>query len=168
LEGYGKISLNAVTSTGNLTQVYPSWNRYINDKGANVTVGDAIPIAAGGLLLRPEGGRIGQVSVETDGTDGGTIQLYDISGLDVGADVSSATTITNTQLTTGISAGKAKLLWEQNFAAAAGATIVYDWSAGFMRGIAARFVGTAGTCAISLKAEGGFSWRIVAGTYSGG
>jgi hypothetical protein len=129
--------------------------------------GAAIPTSAGQTYRRPEGGRIGQVSVETDGTDGGTIQLFDINGLDVLADVSSGETITNAQLITALTAGKAKQIWEQNFASTAGSVIIYDWSKGFMRGLAARLIGT-GTCDVLISAEGGFQYLVSAGVYSGG
>lgn len=127
----------------------------------------AIPTTAGQLYRRPAGGQFGQISVETDGTDGGTIQLYDINGLDVGADVSSNEVITNAQLITGIVNRFAKPLWEQNFAASPGATLVWNWSQGFLRGLAARFVGS-GTCKLNVIGDGGFQYLVSAGVYSGG
>lgn len=185
MEGWGPCPLTAVTSnTGAITQLYPSWNRYVTDAATtgapssgfggggqtayNRTAGDALPIAAGGLLLRPMGGRLGQVSVETDSTDGGIVQLFDLNGLDDGVDVSSLTAITNAQYTTLFNLGRAKLIFEQNVAAAPGAQIIWAWSQGFLRGLAARFIAASGTCVLNIIAEGGYQWINVAGTYSGG
>lgn len=130
--------------------------------------GVAIPTTAGQLYRRPAGGQFGQISVETDQTDGGVIQLFDINGLDVGADVSNGEFITNAQLLTGTNNNFAKLIWEQNFASSPGATLVWNWSQGFLRGLAARFVGSAGTCKLNVIGDGGFQYLISAGVYSGG
>lgn len=167
MEGYGPTALTGTTSTGVVTQIYPNWIRYIDDKGTNTQVGHALPVPAGGLLRRPVGGRIGQVSVETDATDGGIMQLFDISGLDTLDDVSSGTTITNASLVASLANGRAKLIWEQNFAASPGAPIIWNWTQGFLRGLAARFVGS-GTCSLNVIGEGGFQFLIVAGAYAGG
>src|SRR5438270_610798 len=99
MEGWGGIALTAGLATGNLTQIYPN----------SVVAGDALPIAAGGKLLAPGGGRIGQVSIMTDATNGGTIELWDCSGLYVPVDVSSLTVITDAQLTTLKNKQRAKL-----------------------------------------------------------
>lgn len=164
MEGYGKIQLTATTSTGNVTQLYPQWIQY----SPGVTAGAALPVAAGGIVRRPMGGRIGQVAIETDGTNGGVIQLFDINGLDGGADVSSDTVITNTELTTLLTAGKAKQIFEQNIAAAPGATIVWTWTQAFQRGLGARFVAATGICYVNIIGEGGFQFYTTAGVYAGG
>ncbi len=104
--------------------------------------------------------------METDATDGGIIQIFDINGLDVGADVSSALVITNAQMLTGLSNGTAKLIFEQNFAASPGAPVVWNWTQGFLRGLAARFVGAAGTCKLNVIGEGGFQYFVAAGVIS--
>ena len=43
-------------------------------------------------------GAVVSLQVETDGTNGGIIQLWDINGLDIGANVSFLDVITNAQL----------------------------------------------------------------------
>jgi hypothetical protein len=164
MELWGPVPLAAATSTGNVTQLYPAWAA----SSPGVSAGAAIPIAPGGILRMPQGGRVGQIVLETDGTDGGVIQLFDVSGLDALADVSSATVITNTQLTTLIANGLAKQIWEQNFAASPGAALVWAWSHGFLRGLGARMVATGGTCKLNITAEGGFCYRVMGGGYAGG
>lgn len=164
MEGWGRVQLAAATATGNVTQIYPQWIQY----APGTTAGAAIPVAAGGLVRRPAGGKYGQIAVESDGTNGGVIQLFDINGLDALADVSSLNVITNTQLTTLIAAGKAKQIFEQNVAASPGAPIVWNWSQGFLRGLGARFVAAAGVCYLNVIGEGGFQFYITGGVYSGG
>lgn len=165
MEGWGRVQLSAANaSTGDVTQLYPQWIQY----SPGVTTGDALPIAPGGLLRRPSGGRIGQIAIETDGTNGGIIQIFDISGLDAGADVSSATVITSTQLGVLIADGRAKQIFEQNIAAAPGATIVWTWTQGFLRGLGARFVAASGVCYVNVIGEGGFQFLTTAGEYLGG
>lgn len=143
--------LTAVATTGDLTQLYPAW----------VSAGVAKAGSTNGQLIRrPLQGALHSIQIEADGTNGGTIQIYDIDGGDVGADVSSATAITNAQLTTLINAGKAKLIWEQQFAGTVGTGPVN--AAGifraFMKGLAARMTmqSPAGGCTLNLVVSGGY------------
>lgn len=135
-----------------------------------MTAGAVLPAAAGSLVRRPAGGRVGQIAIETDGTNAGLVEIYDMSGLDVLADVSSATVITNAQLTTALAAGKAKKLWEMNISASVGAPVVWAWSHGFLRGLVARFSnsGPTGACHLNVTGEGGFQYYTTAGVYAGG
>lgn len=146
MEGWSGISLTAVTSTGNLTQVYPTWAPTGTAK-ASATNGQQIKGPCEGILY--------QVQVKTDGTNGGTIELWDANGDDAGADVSSATTVTNAQLTTLQSMGLAKLIYSQNFQAAP-TTPFGIGSRAFQRGLLARFVAASGTCELNLSVQGGF------------
>lgn len=157
MEGWGKLALAGGGATGNLTQLYP----------ATATAGDALPIAAMGVLRKPCGGRIGQVSIMTDGVNGGTVELWDLSGLDVPCDVSSLAAITDAQLTTLKALGKAKLLWSQNFGATPADPAAWSLAEGFMRGLAARNVGAAGTCYLNLIVEGGYVSQVVPCGYAG-
>lgn len=157
MEGWGGINLTAVTSTGNLTQLYPNW----------LAPGDALPILTNGTLRAPKGGRLGQVSIQTDNADGGTIELWDLTGLDVPRDVSSLTVITNADLIYLQGLGKAKLIWSQNFAAAPASPAPWSLAMGFMKGLAARFIASAGTCNLNIIAEGGYDKRICPCGFSG-
>lgn len=144
-------SLSAVSATGDVTQLYP----------ANCTAGVAKSSSSNGQLIRrPLQGALHSIQLETDGTNAGTIQIYDIDGGAWGADVSSATTITNTQLSAAISAGKAQLIFEQNFAGTPGSGIVNAPGVyrEFLHGLAARMVnaGPTGTCKLNLVVGGGY------------
>ncbi len=150
MEGWGGLSLPVVTATGNLTQLYPNF----------APAGAALPVPPGGVLRRPQGGRVGQMSIQSDGMNGGVIEVWDISGLDAVADVSSGTTITNAQLVSLKALGKAKLLWSQNFAGTPTIPAAGSLAFGFLRGLAARFVGTTGAMSLNIIAEGGYTLQV--------
>lgn len=157
MQGYGNLVIAAGTATGNLVQLYPTW----------APVGDALPIAPGGTLRRPEGGRVGQVSIQSDGTNGGVIELWDLTGLDVPCDVSSLTAITNTQLLALIARGAAQLVWKQNYAASPSVPAAGSLAFGFMRGLAARNIAASGSASLNIIAEGGYSLRTVPCGFTG-
>lgn len=157
MQGWGALAIPFGTATGNLTQLYPNW----------APVGDALPIAPNGLLRRPEGGRVGQVSIKSDGVNGGVLELWDLTGLDLPADVSSLTVITNAQLLTLQSRGLAQLVWSQNYGASPTVPAAGSLAFGFMKGLAARNVATAGTASLNIIAEGGYSLRQVPCGFTG-
>lgn len=141
------VDLTAVTASGNLTQCYP----------LKCSPGGVYPTAVWpAQIRRPTEGVLYSAEVETDGQNGGEIQIYDISGIDALADVSSTTAITNTQLTTLIASGKAQLIYSQRFAADVGAKTVGLSPRSFNRGLAARFVGSSGACKLNLVVLGGY------------
>lgn len=145
--------ITAVTSTGILTQLYPAW----------VTAGVAKAGSTNGQLIRrPMQGAMHSISVEADGSNGGVIQIYDIDGGQNGADVSSATDITNAQLVAALAATppRAKLIYEQQFAGTTGSGPISPPGVyiGFMKGLAARMVmgSPAGGCSLNLRVGGGY------------
>lgn len=144
--------ITAVVATGDVTQLYPAW----------VSAGVAKASSSNGdLLRRPLQGALHSIQVEADGVDGAVIQIYDIDGGQFGADVSSATAITNTQLSAAITAGKAKLIFEQQFAGTTGSGPVNAPGVfrAFMKGLAARMVmddPTAASCKLNLVVSGGY------------
>ncbi len=148
--------VTAVTTTGDVTQLYPAW----------VSAGVAKAGSTNGQLLRrPLQGALQSIQIEPDGSNGGTIQIYDIDGGPFGADVSSATAITNAQLTAAITAGQAKLIFEQTFAGTIGSGVVNAPGIfrAFMKGLAARFTNAggamgapAGACTLNLVVSGGY------------
>ena len=145
------VALTAVAATGDVTQLYPTW----------VSAGVAKSSSTNGQILRrPMQGAIHSIQIEPDGSNGGTIQLYDIDGGQWGADVSSAAVITDTQLDAAIAAGKAKLIWEQQFSGTVGSGPVNASGIfrAFMKGLAARMVMSvpAGGCTLNLVVSGGF------------
>jgi hypothetical protein len=100
--------------------------------------------------------------METDGAQPFTLELYDISGHELGINVSSATAITDTQLDAAISAGKARLIYKQNFVATPVTPVPPIGPARIMKGLAARAVGVSGTCAANLVVQG--CYRYLNGT----
>lgn len=146
----GGIALTAVAASGNLTQLY----------NASCTAGTAIASANHGDTLRkPAGGHLLSAQVQTDGTNGGTIEIYDINGLEAGADVSAGTAITNSQLATALAAGRARLIWSQDFSADAGARTASARIMPFLHGLAARYVNVVegtptGACWLNIVADG--------------
>lgn len=143
------VNLQDVTSTGDLTQLYPDF----------AAVGIAPSSATPSQQVRhPCEGTLTALQVKTNGTDGGTLQVYDINGWEVGADVSSATAITNAQLTTALADGRAKLIFEQNFAGSGLTPFTPIGPARFLKGLAARFVGSAGEIELNLTVQGGYRY----------
>jgi len=164
MQAWGKLAVAFSTSTGNLTQLYPTWDQSV---AQGQPVGDALPIAPGGTLRTPMGGRVGQLSFQSDGTNGGIIEVWDINGLDFPADVSSLTQITNAQLVALQARGKAQLLGSYNIAGSPTVPAVGSLAFGFMRGLAARFVAGAGQVNLNLIAEGGVQYRSVPCGFAG-
>jgi hypothetical protein len=140
------MSLGFVAAAGNLTQLFPPWM----PTGVNSTTA-----VNGDLLRKPTGGKLGSIQIATDNTNGGTIEIWDLNGEMAGVNVSSATTITNAQLTALQALGKAKLLYSQNFTSTAGAATPAAVNRIFSMGLAARFVGSAGACSLNLVVQGG-------------
>lgn len=146
------VSLSGVASNGNVTQCYPAY--------CSAGVNPATATTAQ-EVREPTGGELISVQVATDGTNAGTIELYDINGVALGIDVSSAATITDTQLDDAITAGHAKLIYSQNVVA----TGITPPSCGYrklMHGLAARFVAGAGACSLNIVSSS--LWRKRHGT----
>lgn len=141
--------LTIAGATADVTQLYPDY--------VPAGVDPSSAYAVGQQIRRPMEGTIINLSVQTDNSNAGVLELYDINGLELGADVSSSTAITNAELTAAISSGKAKLIHEQRFAA----TGLTPWDltgpARFMKGLAARVVGAGGTCKLNLTTQYGYA-----------
>lgn len=150
-----QVSLTAVASNGNVTQLYPTHcPAGVDPSTAN----------AGDQIRRPCEGTLYSLQAKTDGTNGGTVELWDISGHDSGIDVSSAATLTNAQMAALVTAGLAKKMYEQNVVAD-GTTPISVGPRGFIHGLAARFSnsGPTGTCELNLVVRGGFVLTTQAG-----
>lgn len=146
------VSLSAVAANGDVTQLYPDWC------SAGV---DPASATNGQLIRRPYEGALHSIQIKPDGTNGGTIEIYDINGLELGVDVSSAAAISDTVLDTAITAGKAKLIFTQSFAGTVGSGVVNAPGIyrGFMKGLAARFwnAGPTGACVLNLVVNNGYA-----------
>lgn len=143
------VTTSMVAASGDVQQLYPNYAAVGADP-ATATPADQV--------RRPCEGQLISLQVASDGTNAGILELYDINGSDLGINVSSATTITDTQLDAAIAAGKAKLILEQNFAGSG----LTPWSpvgpASFMKGLAARAVGATGSCKLNLVVHGGYRY----------
>jgi hypothetical protein len=107
---------------------------------------------------RPKGGALVTVQVETDGVDGGMIELFDCDGEELGADVNTLDVITNAQITAGIAAGSVRKMYEQSFVGSSGARLNIAPGTPFMKGLALRFSnsGPTGTMKATIVSDGGF------------
>lgn len=152
MERWSGLPLTAVVATGDLTQLYPTWFP------AGVLKATATP---GQQIRKPTSGVLKGINVQTDGINGGIIEIWDVSGEDIGANVSTATAITNAQLVALQAEGRAKLIFSKDFTANVGP---FDTTrVNFMHGLAARYVNAAGTCKLNLGVEGGAYLTSTAG-----
>lgn len=145
------VPLNIVTATGNATQCYPNYAK----------PGEPIATAVPGQQVRyPMEGQIASLQCKTDGSTAFTLELYDLSGAEIGVDVSSSNVITNAELTAAIASGKARLIFDQNIAGDGLSPMSPVGPAGFVKGLVARAVGAAasGTCALNLTVHGGYCY----------
>lgn len=75
---WGSISVAGVAANGVGTQLFPT------SLPTTVTTA-AWPPATAGLVRKPIHGKLENLFVSTDGTNGGTFELWDVAGLDRGA-----------------------------------------------------------------------------------
>ena len=78
LSSWGARTIAAVASNGNATQLYPT--------SIPTTVSTTTyPPAGGGLVKRPTEGSLIKLHISTDGTNGGTLEIWDVAGVDRGS-----------------------------------------------------------------------------------
>lgn len=143
------IPLTIGLGTADITQGYPAWAT------AGVNPATATPAE---LVRRPCEGQLTSLQVMTDGTNALILQVYDISGIELGLNVSSATAITDAQLVAAIAAGKAQLIFEQNVAGSGLTPFSPVGPFRFMKGLAFRAVGVSGTCKVNCVVQGGYNY----------
>lgn len=161
-DSWGAITLTSVLAAGNLTQLYPSW----------VSAGVAkAGSTAGQLIRRPLQGQLFSFQVmPINANSAGYLEIWDIDGGEGGADVSSATAITNAQALALVALGKAKLMFRQRIPGSANSGVLKDESIfrSFMKGLAVRYVADAGvgeTAELNVVAQGGYQKVESRGTY---
>ncbi len=143
------VDLTLGAASGDVQQLYPAW----------APTGAAYATTSVGAQLRqPCEGQLISLQVCSDGTNGGTLELYDISGYQLGVDVSTGTAISDTVLDAAITAGKAKFILKQNFAGSGLTPWAPVGPASFMKGLAGRAVGVTGTCTVNLVVHGGYRY----------
>lgn len=147
------VSLDLVGATGNATQCYPVY------APTGVNPATATPSQQ---VRMPCEGQLVSLQICSDGTNGGTLSLWDMSGHEAGIDVSSGTTITDTQLDTAVANGNARLILKQNFAGSGLTPWAPVGPSSFMRGLVARATGATGSCDLNMVVHGGY--RLLNGT----
>lgn len=143
------VPLTVVLATGDVTQAYPP----VATAGA-----DPATATPGQLVRVPCEGQLVSLQVATDGINAIILECYDISGMELGINVSTSTVITDAQLDAAIASGKAQLIYEQNFVGAGTTPVPPIGPARFMKGLAFRAVGAGGTCKINLTVQGGYRY----------
>ena len=153
------VTLTAVTSTGNLTQIFP----------AGMTAGPGTG-APGSMKRMTSSGCLFRAEVCPDGANGGVLELWDVDGSDGGANVDTGTTITNAQLNVSLalSPRRARLIYTQSFSGAGAGDVraqsIVPAGLHINWGLAARFIGAAGTCSLNVSMEGCGKKIWIAGT----
>jgi hypothetical protein len=149
---WADVALTAVAATGDLTQLFPTF----------AAVGSAAT-TSGALRRRACEGTLLGCEVEPDGANGGELELWDLNGADVGANVNTAVAITNAQLVALQALGLARLMYSQKFTATAGARLAFSHAIPFSKGLAARYVSATGTCELNLRVDGGYRYTEICG-----
>jgi len=134
------ITLTGVAADGDGTQLYPAWC------SAGVAAG------AAGDKRRPVDGMVAELHILGDGTNAGTLQLYDMNGDDEGAEVSSAAAVTNAQIVAGLAAGRARLIADIDIAGS-DKIVTNLKNTTIMKGLVGRFVGS-GSCTLTIQSSG--------------
>jgi len=147
---------NVISSTGDLTQLYPSFTSAGSDA-----------LTLGALVRQPTDGVLLECAIYPVDAFGGILELWDLAGPLTGStNVNSGTAITNAQLTAAIARGRAKRIWSQSFKADSGLTTKkFTQRVPVMFGLAVRVVdnaggGGAGTQIYTLNLVCGGCYRI--------
>jgi hypothetical protein len=148
------VPLSIVAATGDVTQLYPTW------APPGTAPGTATPA---NQVRMPCEGQLISLQVQTDGNSSMVLEIWDVSGIELGIDVSSAATITDAQIDAAVAAGKARLIFTQNIAGSGLTPIAPVGPAGFVKGLAARASGASGTCILNLVVHGGY--RYIPGSH---
>ena len=158
ISAWGTRTINAVASNGNATQLFP------NDIPTTVSTATYPPVG-GGNVRRATEGVLQKIHAASDGVNGGILELWDVAGLDRGADNN-----TNDQLllTDAYLQANGKLI--DSLRITGTGTENYDMSLNlenlqFNKGLAVRFWNStpAGTLKISPFVTSGFMVQHVAG-----
>lgn len=149
MQPWSGLSLGFVGAAGDLVQLFPA----ICPTGV-----DPATATAGQLIREPCEGKLYSIQIQTDGANGGVVEIWDVNGFDAGINVSSAAVITDAQLDALAARGLAQLVYQQNVLAD-GSTPTAAGARYFSKGLAARFVAGAGACKLNLVCEGGYRLR---------
>jgi len=152
---WGERTLSGVAANGVVTQLFPTT--------IVTTVSTATyPPSGGGLVKRAVNGRIDHITIESDGVNGGYVEIWDVTGLDRGASNNANDSVS---LTDAYVDANGKLLATVMIKPAAGAGHPFGSSLGaipFDKGLAMRYVGS-GVVNVAPVIEGGFMVQYIAG-----
>jgi hypothetical protein len=141
------VDLAAVALTGAGTQIYYD----------TMTAGSGTT-TPGSLKREPIHGVLHSLEIEPDGTNGGELEVWDMNGTDGGANVDTASVVTNAQIAAAIAAGKGRLIYSQKFTGSTGSVVrtVRGNPMPFQHGLVARFKnsGPTGTVSLNLLTSG--------------
>lgn len=159
MEAWAPITVAKVNDdTGDLTALFPPNCPAITSPGTT----------AGSLRRRSTAGTLTRCEVFTSDSSGGIIEIWDIDGLWTGPDnnTSTGTAMTNSFKNWKQGLGQAKMIWTQNFKGdAASRAAIFTGNVTFSRGLAARYINSAGTSVkISLVVDGGYFLSEICGS----
>lgn len=146
---WGVITIAAVGAGGVATQLFPQY--------LPATVSTAVwPPATAGEVRRPTAGKTENIFTDTDGTNGGVVELWDVAG-----QISGVTNNVNDQvfLTDAYLTANGRKLYE--FRVVGNADMPYDLLMAidhleFSNGLAMRFLANAGTIKVTPMCELGY------------
>ena len=157
MEAWAPITVNKVNdANGDLTALFPA--------GATTESGTT----KGSLRRKSTAGCLYRVEVFTSDAAGGLIEIWDIDGLSEGAsnNTSTGTALTKAFKDSKVTLGQAKLIWTQAFKGDAGTrAAIFQSHVPFLRGLAARYINSAGTSVtLSIVADGGYMKTTICGS----
>lgn len=153
---WGARDVGFVGAAGVVTQLFPV------GCAAGVSTTTYPPAAPGGLVRRACQGRYRKLDITGDGVNSGTVELWDVAGLDRGASNnvnSGGITMTDAYVT-----ANGTLIAKRQIVGTGGTSFTEnDTDIPFSKGLAIRFVAAAGNISVSPDVEGGFMVQTVAG-----
>ena len=156
MEPWSPLTLTAVAANGDITQLFPS----------NCAAGSGAT-SSGTLRRQPTEGILYRCEVMPSDSYGGVFELWDVAGATQGGsnNVDTGTALTDSYVDAEVAAGRGKLIWKQSFKGDAGArAAVFTQRVPFLRGLAARYVDSAGgDCTVSLVVDGGYRKTEISG-----
>jgi hypothetical protein len=146
---WGARDIGFVAAGGVATQLFPTTL-------PTTTSTAAWPPAATGLVRRPTAGKLENITVSTDGTNGGIFQIWDVCGLDRGAsnNVNDQLTLTDAFIN-----ANGRKLWEIRLTGNAEQDYQLLMAIDhieFYQGLAVRFIASAGLVTVTPMCEAGF------------
>lgn len=150
--------LSDATGALAVTQLFPD----------SCTVGSGAT-TAGTERRKPTDGTLYRLEVYPSGAAAGTIEIFDVAGLQEGAtnNVDTGETLTNAYVTAEIAAGRGRKIWHQTIAGSAGGgKVMVGLPASIMRGLAARWIDAAGggkKCILNINVDGTFYKSHISG-----